>query len=81
MTAIDVTGLHALESLADRLHASGRRLLLCGMRDQPKRLMARSDFQRRLGEENILPTLAGAIERGREMLAGHASGVSRPAAG
>jgi SulP family sulfate permease len=69
MTAIDVTGLHALEALSHRLHQSGRRLLLCGMRDQPKRLMARSEFQRELGEENILPSLAVAIERGREILA------------
>ena len=30
MTAIDATGLRALEDLADALHASGRTLLLCG---------------------------------------------------
>jgi len=69
MTAIDLTGLIALEDLARRLHRSGRRLLLCGMRDQPKRLMARSDFQRELGEENILPSMAIAIERGKAILA------------
>ena len=30
MTAIDATGLHALETLAERLKESGRTLLLCG---------------------------------------------------
>ena len=67
MTAIrhgDGTGLHALEHLADVLHASGRWLLLCGMRDQPARMMARADFHQHLGAENLLP------ERGRLLLAG-----------
>jgi MFS superfamily sulfate permease-like transporter len=32
MTAIDATGLHALEMLSDRLKKSGRTLLLCGAR-------------------------------------------------
>ena len=30
MTAIDASGLHALETLSDRLHRSGRTLILCG---------------------------------------------------
>ena len=35
MTAIDATGLRALEDLADRLHKSGRELILCGAPKQP----------------------------------------------
>ena len=35
MTALDGTGLLAFEELADRLHESGRELLLCGARRQP----------------------------------------------
>ena len=46
MTAIDGTGLHALEHFADVLHASGRTLILCGMRDQPARMMERAEFHR-----------------------------------
>ena len=46
MTAIDGTGLHALERFADALRASGRTLLLCGMRDQPARMMERAAFHR-----------------------------------
>jgi SulP family sulfate permease len=30
MTAIDATGLRALEDLADELHRAGRTLILCG---------------------------------------------------
>ena len=43
MTAIDATGLHALESFSKRLRASGRTLLLCGARDQPASLIRQSD--------------------------------------
>jgi sulfate permease, SulP family len=35
MTAIDATGIAALEELADQLQRSGRSMLLCGARPQP----------------------------------------------
>src|SRR6202044_726911 len=44
MTALDATGIHALEQFSDRLHKTGKTLLLCGARDQPSRLIAGSDF-------------------------------------
>jgi SulP family sulfate permease len=68
MTAIDATGLHALESLADELRASNRHLVLCGMRDQPAKLMAMAEFHRHIGPENLTPSLERAIERARELL-------------
>ncbi len=68
MTAIDGTGLHALEHLADVLHASGRVLLLCGMRDQPARMMARAEFHEHIGTENMLPSAEAAIGRARALL-------------
>jgi SulP family sulfate permease len=68
MTAIDGTGLHALEHLADRLHGSGRTLLLCGMRDQPARMMARAEFHDHIGGENILPSVEAAMTRARRLL-------------
>jgi SulP family sulfate permease len=73
MTAIDATGLHALETLAEELHASGRHLVLCGMRDQPARLMARSGFHRHIGGDNLQPSLEAAIVRARQILAGGAA--------
>jgi anti-anti-sigma regulatory factor len=36
MTAIDSTGLQALENFADRVHESGRQLILFGAREQPE---------------------------------------------
>ena len=70
MTAIDATGLHALEDLADRFVQSGRQLLLCGMRDQPARLMTQAEFHEHIGGENICISLKAAIERAKEILAG-----------
>lgn len=68
MTAIDATGLHALEGLADRLRASGRHLVLCGPRSQPANLMAQSEFQHRIGAENLQPSLTAGLARARELL-------------
>ncbi|HEX4039393.1 MAG TPA: sulfate permease [Acidobacteriaceae bacterium] len=70
MTALDATGLHALEVFADRLRASGRTLLLCGARDQPAELIARADFIEEVGRENILPHVQAALRRAREISGG-----------
>ena len=69
MTAIDATGLHALEGLAGKLRRTGRTLILCGMREQPAQLMGQAEFHRHLGDDNIQPSLADGIARAREILA------------
>ena len=67
MTAIDATGLLALEDLADKLHAAGRILILCGARPQPAKLMHQAEFERHVGRENICPNIAEALKRAREL--------------
>ncbi len=67
MTAIDATGLHALEVLSERLKKSGRTLLLCGARHQPAKILQRADFIEHIGEHNILPHAQAALERAREI--------------
>jgi SulP family sulfate permease len=67
MTALDATGLHALEVFAKRLRKSGRTLLLCGARDQPAELLRRADFVGHIGSENILPHIDAALRRAREI--------------
>jgi SulP family sulfate permease len=63
MTAIDATGLQALEELADAVHRSGRGLILCGAREQPARLMRQSEFEEHVGAGNISPSISVALER------------------
>jgi len=67
MTAIDGTGLRALEDLSDRMRASGRTLLLCGAREQPRRLMAQAEFDRHVGSENLCENIQHALTRAREV--------------
>jgi sulfate permease, SulP family len=63
MTAIDATGIRALEELADRVKASGRRLILCGAREQPAQLMRQSEFEQHVGAENICANVTEALRR------------------
>jgi SulP family sulfate permease len=63
MTAIDATGLFALEEVARRLHASGRTLILCGAREQPAQLIHQAEFEEVVGRENICANVQEAIER------------------
>jgi sulfate permease, SulP family len=67
MTAIDATGLGAIEDLADQIHASGRSLLLCGARPQPAQLMKQAEFERHVGAENICPSIHDALERAADV--------------
>jgi SulP family sulfate permease len=67
MTAIDATGLHALESLCDRLSRSNRAMVLCGARHQPARLLARADFVRHIGARNIVPDVTAGLHRAGEI--------------
>jgi sulfate permease, SulP family len=67
MTAIDVTGLHALEKFSDRLRKTGRTLLLCGARAQPAGMLKQAGFIRHIGRENILPHVQSALDRAREI--------------
>ncbi len=67
MTAIDATGLHAIDVFAQRIAEAGKVLLLCGARDQPARLLDQSDFVEHIGEQNILPHIAAALARAREI--------------
>ncbi len=68
MIAIDATGLHALESLPERLQQAGKTLLLCGMRDQPTRMLERSTIINSIGQKNILPHVEAALLRAQEIM-------------
>jgi sulfate permease, SulP family len=67
MTAIDATGLQALEDLADSIHASGRAMILCGAREQPARLMRDAEFEQHVGVENICPNITEALKRAAQV--------------
>jgi SulP family sulfate permease len=67
MTAIDATGIRALEELADELAASGRVLLLCGAREQPSAVMRAAHFHQHVGETNMCIDIESALRRAAEI--------------
>jgi SulP family sulfate permease len=69
MTAVDGTGLSAIEDLADDLRAKGRTLVLCGAPSQPSGAMLKAEFHERLGEENICASVQAALDRAAAIVA------------
>jgi sulfate permease, SulP family len=67
MTAIDATGLRAIQDFADKLREAGKTLLLCGALPQPASLMRQAEFHRHVGERNILPNVQAALDRAQEL--------------
>jgi sulfate permease, SulP family len=67
MTAIDATGLFALEELAKHLHATKRTLILCGAREQPKQLIHQAEFEDIIGLPNICGNVQEALSRAEEV--------------
>jgi SulP family sulfate permease len=74
MTAIDSTGIQALEKLADLVRESGRQLLLCGAREQPEKQMQQAEFHEHVGSKNICGSVAEALDRARTL---HAEGLKQ----
>src|SRR5438128_7081131 len=66
MTAMDATGIYALEEIAKQLHASGRTLILCGAREQPAEIMHQAEFEEVVGRENICANVDEALRRAEE---------------
>jgi SulP family sulfate permease len=71
MTAIDATGIGALEELVSQLQKSNRVMLVCGARPQPESLLREAGFDRHIGAENICENITAALKRAEEI---HARG-------
>ena len=67
MTAIDATGLHALERFSGQLRRSGRTLLMCGARHQPEKFLEKAEFIDEIGRVNIVPHVEAALARARAL--------------
>jgi SulP family sulfate permease len=67
MTAIDATGLYAIEQFHEQLNAAGRTLIICGLRGQPKRLIYTSNLLRLIGARNVMPNIRSALNRAEDI--------------
>jgi SulP family sulfate permease len=65
MTAVDATGLRALEDLALMLRDSGRAAIFCGAREQPRAVMEQAGFPAIVGADTVCPNIDAALTRAR----------------
>jgi SulP family sulfate permease len=68
MTAVDGTGLSAIEELAGDLREKGRTLVICGAPAQPAGAMRKAEFHERLGEANICSSVQEALDRAAQII-------------
>ena len=68
MTAVDGTGLGAIEELAEDLRSKGKTLVICGAPSQPAGAMRKAEFHERLGEANICVSVEAALQRAAEIM-------------
>jgi SulP family sulfate permease len=69
VTAMDATGLNALESIVERLQRAGGVLVLSGTHRQPLSMLAKAGFIEKIGRENIKAHFDDALVRAREVIA------------
>jgi len=70
MTALDATGLFAIEEVAKQLQAARRTLILCGAREQPTQLIHQAEFAGVICKENICENVQDALRRAEEVYEG-----------
>ena len=68
MTAIDATGVQAIEGVVERVRESGREVILCGMREQPGEILMKAGIAEVVGAENLCPNVSAAMARARHLL-------------
>jgi len=67
MTALDATGLFAIEEVARALQATGRTLILCGAREQPAQLLHEAEVEDLIGKDNICDNVQEAVARAQDV--------------
>jgi sulfate permease, SulP family len=66
MTALDGTGVHAIEEFARRVVAVEKKLIICGARKQPAKLLRHSKLPGLIGAENLVPHVDAALVRAND---------------
>jgi SulP family sulfate permease len=67
VSAIDSTGLRALQEVVQRFRAGGAAVLLVGVHAQPMVAIARAGLIDLLGDRNLVDTIDQALERAAEL--------------
>jgi len=64
---LDATGLETIDTLRKQLSRRDGQLLIAGAEGQPLTMLERSGFTTRVGAENVLPSVAAAAARARQL--------------
>ena len=70
MTALDATGLFALQEVARQLQATGGALILDGTKEQPAKLIQYSELEHIIGRDNIRENVRQDLRRADELFEG-----------
>ena len=68
VTAIDATGLHALEGVVERLKKQGGTLVISGIHQQPLQMMKKASSLDLIGKNNVCATYDEALARARQLI-------------
>ena len=68
VTAMDLTGMNALESVVERIHRSHGSVVISGIHHQPLQMLRKAAFIPVIGRENFCATLQDSLERAESLL-------------
>ncbi len=68
VSAIDATGLHALEDFYDKCQRTETKLILSGIKADLASSLKKFGIDKKVGKENIFPHIDAALKRARELL-------------
>lgn len=68
VTAMDATGLNALESIVERMKQRGSTVVISGIHQQPLQMLRKSGFFEVIGRENFCATFDDALRRAKALL-------------
>lgn len=69
VTAMDATGMNALESVVERIRAHGGVVILSGIHQQPLQMLRKAGFLETVGRDNFCPTFDDSLQRAEQVLA------------
>lgn len=70
VTAMDATGLNALESIVERMKKAGGEVVLSGIHRQPLEMLRKAGFIEVIGRKNFCAHFDDSLRRAREILEG-----------
>jgi SulP family sulfate permease len=68
VTAIDATGLNALESIVERIRNRGSTVILSGIHQQPLQMLRKAGFIDVIGQNNFCATFDDSLKRAKELI-------------